>query len=68
MTLALYILGGILLVYIGYILGIIHASIVALKERETDKKNLDEMTETTAKMLILIEKLLKENNNDDKTN
>lgn len=52
MTTALYILGGILLVYIGYIVGIIHASIVSLKEREADKKNIEQLQELTAKLVL----------------
>ena len=62
MTTALYILAGILLVYIGYILGIIHASIVALKESKKDKEDLDQMAEVLAKMTLLIENLLEKKN------
>ena len=52
MTTALYILSGILLVYLGYLIGIIHASIVALKEREVDKKNIEQLQELTAKLVL----------------
>ena len=67
MTTALYILGGILLVYLGYLIGIIHASIVALKENKKDKEDLDKMTEILAKMTLTIEQLLEKSNDVDKT-
>ena len=67
MTTALYILGGILLVYIGYLIGIIHASIVALKENKKDREDLNQMTEILAKMTLTIENLLEKSNDVDKT-
>ena len=67
MTTALYILSGILLVYIGYIVGIIHASIVALKENKQDKKDLEDMTSLVAKMALQIQNLLEKSNDVDKT-
>jgi hypothetical protein len=67
MTIALYILGGILLVYLGYLIGIIHASIVALKENKKDREDLDQMTELLAKMTLTIENLLEKSNDVDKT-
>ena len=67
MTTALYILSGILLVYIGYVVGIIHASIVALKENKQDKKDLEDMTSLVAKMALQIQNLLEKSNDVDKT-
>lgn len=58
------ILSGILLVYLGVVIGEVKASIVAMREHEADKKNLDAMTETTAKMLLLIDKMLGEKTED----
>lgn len=58
------VLTAILFIYLGYIIGIIHASITSMKEREADKKDLDNMSQSLAKMMMLLDKLLGEEKKD----
>lgn len=55
---------GVLLVFLGYLIGIIHGAVVAVKENMKDKEYIAEMEKILAKMTVKLNDMLGEDKED----